>query len=111
MQWGGPLSPGESRTGCLLSELERTYHCQVQGWSDGLIGQVGCPESGIEEAVQRLTAADYKVGRIEQTETAAEAKQKRGNKVSCLAVAAHAGSVIIWVLTTGGLVLRHHCAA
>lgn len=45
--------------------------------------QVGCPESGIEEAVQRLTAAGYKVGRVEQTETAAEAKRKRGNKV-CL---------------------------
>ena len=43
--------------------------------------QVGCPESGIEEAVQRLTAAGYKVGRVEQTETAAEAKKKRGNKV------------------------------
>jgi DNA mismatch repair ATPase MutS len=47
------------------------------------MSQVGCPESGIEEAVQRLTAAGYKVGRIEQTETAAEAKQKRGNKVRC----------------------------
>jgi DNA mismatch repair ATPase MutS len=76
-----------------------------------LLEQVGCPESGIEEAVQRLTAAGYKVGRIEQTETAAEAKQKRGNKVSCLAVAAYTGSVIIWVLTTGGSMLRQHCDA
>lgn len=42
--------------------------------------QVGCPESGVEEAVARLTAAGYKVGRMEQTETAAEAKAARGNK-------------------------------
>jgi hypothetical protein len=38
--------------------------------------------------VQRLTAAGYKVGRIEQTETAAEAKQKRGNKVTSACMAA-----------------------
>ena len=80
----------------------------MQAWSVGLLEQVGCPESGIEEAVQRLTAAGYKVGRIEQTETAAEAKQKRGNKVSCLAVAAQTGSVIVWVLTAGVSTLQHH---
>lgn len=46
---------------------------------------MGCPESGIDEAVHRLTAKGYKVGRVEQTETAAEAKAKRGPKVGfCL---------------------------
>ena len=43
--------------------------------------QVGCPQSGIHEATQRLVAAGYKVGIIEQVETAAEAKAKRGPKV------------------------------
>jgi len=43
--------------------------------------QVGCPQSGIDDACQRLLAAGYKVGRIEQTETAVEAKAKRGPKV------------------------------
>lgn len=43
--------------------------------------QVGCPQSGVQEATQRLLAAGYKVGIIEQLETAAEAKAKRGPKV------------------------------
>ena len=42
---------------------------------------MGCPQSGIDDACQRLLAAGYKVGRIEQTETAVEAKAKRGPKV------------------------------
>ena len=98
MQWGGPLPPGECALAacCQSSSATVTIKCQV--WSVGLLlTQVGCPESGIEEAVQRLTAAGYKVGRIEQTETAAEAKQKRGNKVSSSAMAVNAGSVIIWL--------------
>ncbi|KAK9852353.1 hypothetical protein WJX84_008725 [Apatococcus fuscideae] len=44
--------------------------------------QVGCPESGIDEAVQRLTRMGYKVGRIEQVETAKEAKESRGPKAT-----------------------------
>lgn len=40
--------------------------------------QVGVPESGIDEAVAKLVARGYKVGRMEQTETGAEAKAKRG---------------------------------
>ncbi|KAK9819817.1 hypothetical protein WJX72_002734 [[Myrmecia] bisecta] len=42
--------------------------------------QVGCPQAGVDEAVAKLTAAGYKVGRLEQMETAAEAKAKRGPK-------------------------------
>jgi len=42
--------------------------------------QVGCPESGIDEAVAKLVARGYKVGRMEQMETAAEAKQRDGSK-------------------------------
>ncbi|KAK9867213.1 hypothetical protein WJX84_002119, partial [Apatococcus fuscideae] len=44
--------------------------------------QVGCPESGVDEAVQRLTQMGYKVGRIEQMETAKEAKESRGPKAT-----------------------------
>ncbi|KAK9813990.1 hypothetical protein WJX73_008383 [Symbiochloris irregularis] len=44
--------------------------------------QVGCPESGIDEAVARLTAAGFKVGRMEQMETALEAKAARGPKAT-----------------------------
>ncbi len=51
------------------------------------VKQVGCPESGIDEAIRQLTSAGYKVGRIEQTETAAEAKKKRGNKVPATCIA------------------------
>uniref|UniRef100_A0A061S473 Dna mismatch repair protein msh6-2 n=1 Tax=Tetraselmis sp. GSL018 TaxID=582737 RepID=A0A061S473_9CHLO len=40
--------------------------------------QVGCPESGIDEACSRLLAAGYKVARMEQMETGAEAKARRG---------------------------------
>ncbi|KAK9846574.1 hypothetical protein WJX81_006840 [Elliptochloris bilobata] len=44
--------------------------------------QVGCPESGIDEAVARLVAAGYKVARVEQMESAAEAKAARGGKAT-----------------------------
>jgi DNA mismatch repair protein MSH6 len=42
--------------------------------------QVGVPERGIDEAVARLTAAGYKVGRMEQMETSAQAKARGGPK-------------------------------
>lgn len=45
----------------------------------GKCRQVGVPESGIEDAVQKLLARGYKVGRMEQIETAQEAKAKRGS--------------------------------
>lgn len=44
----------------------------------GKCRQVGVSESGIEDAVQKFLTRGYKVGRIEQTETAEEAKAKRG---------------------------------
>eukprot|EP00884_Botryococcus_braunii_P000476 jgi/Botrbrau1/10429/Bobra.0133s0036.1 len=58
---------------------------ETLGWKMTITGvghcrQVGCPESGIDDAVARLVAAGYKVGRLEQMETAAEAKAKRGPK-------------------------------
>jgi DNA mismatch repair protein MSH6 len=40
--------------------------------------QVGVPASGVDEACRKLVARGYKVGRVEQTETGAEAKAKRG---------------------------------
>eukprot|EP01018_Ginkgo_biloba_P024019 Gb_18996 [translate_table: standard] len=40
---------------------------------------VGVPESGIEDAVQKLLARGYKVGRMEQIETAERAKAERGS--------------------------------
>ncbi|CAI5485951.1 unnamed protein product [Closterium sp. Naga37s-1] len=44
----------------------------------GKCRQVGVPESGIEDAVQKLVARGYKVGRMEQLESSEEAKAKRG---------------------------------
>ena len=43
--------------------------------------QCGCPESGIDAAVAALVQRGYKVGRIEQMETAAQAKARDGSKV------------------------------
>ena len=76
--------------------------------------QVGCPQSGIEDACQRLLAAGYKVGRIEQTETAAEAKARRGPKVRSLHVnqvsaypgACHSGSTCC-MCSLPMLLMRH----
>ena len=49
------------------------------GWKLTLSGvghcrQVGCPASGIDAACATLVSRGYKVGRIEQLETAAQAK-------------------------------------
>lgn len=48
----------------------------------GKCRQVGVSESGIEDAVQKLLARGYKVGRMEQIETAQEAKAKRGSSAT-----------------------------
>ncbi|KAH9287602.1 hypothetical protein KI387_031719, partial [Taxus chinensis] len=45
----------------------------------GKCRQVGVPESGIEDAMQKLLERGYKVGRIEQLETTQQAKAKRGS--------------------------------
>eukprot|EP00897_Mesotaenium_endlicherianum_P009401 jgi/Mesen1/848/ME000112S10999 len=44
----------------------------------GKCRQVGVPESGIEDAVSKLVARGYKVGRMEQTETGEQAKARGG---------------------------------
>ena len=42
------------------------------------LSQVGTPESGIDTAVAQLVARGYKVGRVEQIESSAEAKARGG---------------------------------
>ncbi|XVF34805.1 hypothetical protein REPUB_Repub18cG0090200 [Reevesia pubescens] len=47
----------------------------------GKCRQVGISESGIDDAVQKLVARGYKVGRIEQLETSEQAKARGANSV------------------------------
>ncbi|KAK7271285.1 hypothetical protein RJT34_27060 [Clitoria ternatea] len=47
----------------------------------GKCRQVGISESGIDDAVQKLVARGYKVGRVEQLETSEEAKARGPNSV------------------------------
>ncbi|KAG6723721.1 hypothetical protein I3842_03G222000 [Carya illinoinensis] len=47
----------------------------------GKCRQVGISESGIDDAVQKLVARGYKVGRIEQLETSDQAKARGSNSV------------------------------
>ncbi|KAK4368411.1 hypothetical protein RND71_012203 [Anisodus tanguticus] len=47
----------------------------------GKCGQVGISESGIDEAVQKLLARGYKVGRLEQLETSEQAKSRGSTSV------------------------------
>ncbi|KAL0552823.1 hypothetical protein IC582_011950 [Cucumis melo] len=47
----------------------------------GKCRQVGVPESGIDEAVQKLVALGYKVGRVEQLESADQTKSRGANSV------------------------------
>ncbi|XP_048562203.1 DNA mismatch repair protein MSH7 isoform X2 [Triticum urartu] len=47
----------------------------------GKCRQVGISESGIDDAVEKLLARGYKVGRIEQMESAAQAKSRGPNSV------------------------------
>ncbi|CAM6101701.1 unnamed protein product [Calypogeia fissa] len=48
----------------------------------GKCRQVGCPESGIDDAIQKLVSRGYKVGRMEQIETAAQARANGGPNVT-----------------------------
>ncbi len=43
--------------------------------------QVGTAEGGVDSAIEQLRGHGYKVGRVEQLETAKEAKQRRGPQV------------------------------
>eukprot|EP00850_Spirogloea_muscicola_P003254 SM000013S26423 [mRNA] locus=s13:336904:342893:+ [translate_table: standard] len=67
-----------------LYEIDAEIGHKEMGWKLTVTGvgrcrQVGVPESGIDEAIRKLVGLGYKVGRMEQVETAAEAKERRGN--------------------------------
>eukprot|EP00249_Psilotum_nudum_P023850 c29006_g2_i1 orf=215-1384(+) len=62
-----------------LYEMDAEIGHRMLGWKMTVSGvgkcrQVGVPESGIEDAVQKLLSLGYKVGRMEQMETAKTAK-------------------------------------
>ena len=68
-----------------LYEDDAEIGCAVLDWKMTVSGvghcrQVGCPESGVDAAIAELVRRGHKVGRIEQMETAAEAKARRGAK-------------------------------
>ncbi|KAK6941539.1 DNA mismatch repair protein MutS, connector domain [Dillenia turbinata] len=69
-----------------LYELDAEIGHKELGWKITLSGvgkcqQVGISESGIDEAVQKLVARGYKVGRMEQLETSDQAKARGASGV------------------------------
>ncbi|XP_010497385.1 PREDICTED: DNA mismatch repair protein MSH7-like, partial [Camelina sativa] len=67
-----------------LYELDAELGHKELDWKMTMSGvgkcrQVGISESGIDEAVQKLLARGYKVGRIEQLETSDQAKARGAN--------------------------------
>ncbi|KAH7511895.1 hypothetical protein FEM48_Zijuj12G0031600 [Ziziphus jujuba var. spinosa] len=69
-----------------LYELDAEIGHKELDWKITLSGvgkcrQVGISESGIDDAVQKLVARGYKVGRIEQLETSDKAKARGANSV------------------------------
>ncbi|XP_073141498.1 DNA mismatch repair protein MSH7 isoform X2 [Henckelia pumila] len=69
-----------------LYELDAEIGHKELDWKMTLSGvgkcrQVGISESGIDDAVQKLIARGYKVGRIEQMETSDQAKSRGGTSV------------------------------
>ncbi|KAG9140348.1 hypothetical protein Leryth_018517 [Lithospermum erythrorhizon] len=69
-----------------LYELDADIGHKELDWKVTLSGvgkcrQVGISESGIDDAVQKLLARGYKVGRIEQLETSDQAKSRGGSSV------------------------------
>ncbi|XP_054791375.1 DNA mismatch repair protein MSH7-like [Prosopis cineraria] len=69
-----------------LYEMDAEIGHKELDWKMTLSGvgkcrQVGIPESGIDDAVQKLVARGYKVGRVEQLETSQEAKAKGVNSI------------------------------
>ncbi|PON73319.1 DNA mismatch repair [Parasponia andersonii] len=69
-----------------LYEIDAEIGHKELDWKITLSGvgkcrQVGVSESGIDDAVQKLVARGYKVGRVEQLETAGEAKARGANSV------------------------------
>ncbi|WCJ42434.1 DNA mismatch repair protein MSH7 [Euphorbia peplus] len=69
-----------------LYELDAEIGHKELDWKMTISGvgkcrQVGISESGIDDAVEKLVARGYKVGRIEQLETSDQAKARGGNTV------------------------------
>ncbi|XP_015571810.2 DNA mismatch repair protein MSH7 isoform X1 [Ricinus communis] len=69
-----------------LYELDAEIGHKELDWKITLSGvgkcrQVGISESGIDDAVEKLVARGYKVGRIEQLETSVQAKARGANSV------------------------------
>lgn len=69
-----------------LYELDAEIGHKELDWKMTISGvgkcrQVGISESGIDDAVQKLVARGYKVGRIEQLETSEQAKVRGANSV------------------------------
>lgn len=72
-----------------LYEDDAEIGCAALDWKMTVSGvghcrQVGCPESGIDTAVAQLVNLGYKVGRIEQMETAAQAKERCQSKTAVI---------------------------
>ncbi|CAN1169670.1 DNA mismatch repair protein MSH7 [Linum perenne] len=69
-----------------LYELDAEIGHKELDWKITLSGvgkcrQVGISESGIDDAIEKLVSRGYKVGRVEQLETADQAKARGGNSV------------------------------
>ena len=67
-----------------LYEDDAEIGCRELDWKMTVSGvghcrQVGCPEAGVDAACARLVHLGHKVGRIEQLETAAQAKARGGS--------------------------------
>ena len=72
-----------------LYEDDAEIGCAALDWKMTVSGvghcrQVGCPESGVDAAVAELVRRGYRVGRVEQMETAAEAKARTGSKTAVI---------------------------
>jgi len=72
-----------------LYEDDAEIGCAALDWKMTVSGvghcrQVGCPESGVDAATAELVRRGYKVGRIEQMETAAEAKARTGSATAVI---------------------------
>ena len=72
-----------------LYEDDAEIGCAALDWKMTVSGvghcrQVGCPESGVDAAVAELVRRGYRVGRVEQMETAAQAKARTGSKTAVI---------------------------
>ena len=72
-----------------LYEDDAEIGCRELDWKMTVSGvghcrQVGCPESGVDAAQAELVRRGYSVGRVEQMETAAQAKARTGSKTAVI---------------------------